>query len=296
MTDPGDHTVQLRDGRTLAYTVYGDPDGSPVLNCHGGLVSRIDVEPNEADFRRLGAMVVSPDRPGVGGSSRKPGHSTGGWADDARELVDALGIDRFAVMGWSEGGQYAAAVAAHLGDRVTRAAIIAGCLPLDDAATFAELNAFDRRFATMSTKRAWMARGVFGSMTFLARHLPKQYAKFSARSMPEPDAAVIRRHSGWFARASAEGGRNSHGVVDEYRAFVAPWGFTLADVQVPVHVYQGSVDGLVPPKWAGRIAAALSDATLTTYDGEGHFIAVTHRGDVVRDLLATAPKAPTPPS
>jgi hypothetical protein len=31
---------------------------------------------------------------------------------------------------------------------------------------------------------------------------------------------------------------------------------------------------------------AIPGATLTKYDGEGHMIAVTHRADVVRDLLA----------
>ncbi len=286
MTDVGDHTLQLRDGRTLAYTVYGDPAGFPILNCHGGLLCRIDVEPNADEFQKLGAMVVSPDRPGVGGSTRKPDHSTADWVDDARELVDALGIERFAVMGWSEGGQYSAAVAARLGDRVTRAAIIAGCPPLDDDATFADLNSLDQRFAWMSEKRAWMARTIFAGLSFMAKRLPKQYVRFSTRWMPDADADVIHAHADWFARATAEGCRNSHGVVDSYRAFVGPWGFRADEIKVPVRVYQGTVDGLVRPKWATQLSSSIAGATLTTYDGEGHMIAVSHRADVVGDLLA----------
>ena len=119
--DPAvDDELRLADGRRVTYSRFGDPDGTPVLNCHGGLMCRFDVEPCAAEFAALGAFVVSPDRPGVGGSDRKPGRSTVDWVDDARELLDALGIDRVAVMGWSMGGQYAAAVAARMPDRVRR--------------------------------------------------------------------------------------------------------------------------------------------------------------------------------
>jgi pimeloyl-ACP methyl ester carboxylesterase len=133
----------------------------PVLNCHGGLVCRYDVEPCAVDFAEIGVRVISPDRPGVGGSDRQPGRSTGDWADDARELLDALAIDRVAVMGWSLGGQYAAAVAARLGDRVTKLAVIAGCPPLDDDEHFAQLNPLDRRLARLSHHMPPVARAAF---------------------------------------------------------------------------------------------------------------------------------------
>ena len=86
-----DRVLELRDGRTLGYSEFGDPGGAPVLNCHGGLVCRFDVEPCARRARGLGARVISPDRPGVGSSDRKPGRATVDWADDARELLDALG-------------------------------------------------------------------------------------------------------------------------------------------------------------------------------------------------------------
>jgi hypothetical protein len=60
----GDHTLTLPDGRTLGYSVHGDPDGLPVVNCHGGLVSGHDVSPVHDVARALKVCVVSPDRPG----------------------------------------------------------------------------------------------------------------------------------------------------------------------------------------------------------------------------------------
>jgi pimeloyl-ACP methyl ester carboxylesterase len=282
-----DHVLELRDGRRMGYSVYGDPDGSPILNCHGGLLCRFDVEPCADEFRRLGVAVVSPDRPGVGLSDRKPGHSTADWTDDARELLDALQVERCAVMGWSLGGQYAAAVAARLGDRVSRAAVIAGCPPLDDPQRFAELNQLDRRLAQLSRRARPAARVAFRATAALGRRSPARFARFEAKHSPAADAAVIRAHDEWFARAVAEGGRDSAGMVDEYRAFTGPWGFRLADIAVPVHVYQGTVDTLVPPAWAEQLHAAIAGSALTTYEGEGHMIALTHRADVVRDLVTT---------
>jgi pimeloyl-ACP methyl ester carboxylesterase len=282
-----DHELHLGDGRRVTYSEFGDPDGAPVLSCHGGLLCRFDVEPGAASFRDLGARVISPDRPGVGGSDRKPGHSTVDWVDDAREVLDALGIERCAVMGWSLGGQYAAAVGARLGDRVSRVAIIAGAPPLDDHERFAQLNRLDRRLARLSLRAAPVARVAFTLSARVGRRSPLRLAKFEAKHSPAADAAVIRDHGEWLGLAMGEGGRNGAGMVDEYRAFVGAWGFDLAEIQVPTHIYQGLADTLVPPPWAKELAAGIAGAELTEYDDEGHMIAVSHRADVVRALVAS---------
>jgi len=281
-----DRELRLRDGRRVTYSEFGDPGGAPVLSCHGGLLCRFDVEPNAAAFRELGTRVISPDRPGIGGSDRRPGHSTADWADDARELLDALGIDRCAVMGWSLGGQYAAAVGARLGGRVTRLAIIAGAPPLDDPERFSQLNRLDRQLARLSKRAAPVARMAFTLSARIGRRSPLRLAKYEAKHMPAADAAVVRDHGEWLGLAMGEGGRNGAGMVDEYRAFVGPWGFALSEIGVPTHIYQGLADTLVPAAWAKELAAGIAGAELTEYDGEGHMIAVSHRADIVRALVA----------
>jgi hypothetical protein len=42
---------------------------------------------------------------------------------------------------------------------------------------------------------------------------------------------------------------------------------------------------LVPPSWAGELAAMIPDATVGEFDGEGHMIAVSRRAEIVRALL-----------
>src|SRR4051812_19250222 len=184
MSDPfrhdaaADRELRLADGRRMRWSEFGPPDGTPVLSCHGGLLCRFDVEPCADDFAAAGLRVLSPDRPGVGGSDRAPGHSTVGWVDDARQLLDSLGLDRVAVTGWSLGGQYAAAVAARLADRVTGLALVSGCPPLDDGDRFDELNAMDRRLARLSQKAPAIARAAFATTARLGRRSPLRLARF----------------------------------------------------------------------------------------------------------------------
>ena len=53
-----------------------------------------------------GIRIIAPDRPGLGLSTRLPGRQIADWPNDVRELADALGIARFAVIGISGGGPY----------------------------------------------------------------------------------------------------------------------------------------------------------------------------------------------
>lgn len=283
--DPGtDRELTLADGRRMQWSDLGAPDGSPVLSCHGGLLCRFDVEPCAAAFADAGLRVVSPDRPGIGGSDRAPGRSTVDWVDDARQLLDSLGLDRVAVVGWSLGAQYAAAVGARLADRVTGLALIAGCPPLDEHGRLHELNAMDRRLARLSQRSAPIARAVFSTTARLGRRSPLRLARFEAKHSPASDAAVIDEHGDWLGVAMGEGARDGAGMVDEYRAFVGAWGFALGDVAVPTHVHQGTADELVPPSWADVLVAGVPGATSTTYEGEGHMIGISRRVEITRAL------------
>ncbi len=63
---PDDHVARLRDGRDIGYAQYGDPDGFPVVNAHGGLACRLDVKAAAVIADAAGIRLISPDRPGIG--------------------------------------------------------------------------------------------------------------------------------------------------------------------------------------------------------------------------------------
>jgi pimeloyl-ACP methyl ester carboxylesterase len=86
----------------------------------------------------------------------------------------------------------------------------------------------------------------------------------------------------------AEGTDNPRGVVDEYLAIAAPWGFRPENVSTPVRIYQGAADTLVPEEWGQLLARRIPNASISLYLGEGHFIALTRRQDVLEWLADSA--------
>jgi pimeloyl-ACP methyl ester carboxylesterase len=288
----GDHLVTLPDGRTLGYAIYGDPTGQPVVNCHGGLVSGHDVGPAHELARALGMCIVSPDRPGIGRTDRLPGHGLLQWVHtDLVPLLDRLEVGQLGVMGWSEGGQYALAVAFELRERVTGCAVIADCLPLDDPATFNQFNRLDRAYARLARRAPLALRSLSACTWALSKSAPGVLQRISMRGAPGGEAQAVRAQQHWLPTILGEGVADPRGVVDEYLAMVAPWGFLPEEVTAPVHVYQGTADALVPEAWGSLLSERLPHASLTLYPGEGHFIALTRRREVL-EWLATTKNAP----
>ena len=75
-------TVTTSDGRVLAFAVWGEPDGFPVLALHGTPGCRLERWPDEELYRRLGVWFVRHDRAGYGRSTRRRGRPIVDEVDD----------------------------------------------------------------------------------------------------------------------------------------------------------------------------------------------------------------------
>src|ERR1051325_7983366 len=111
--DGATRTVTTRDGRTLAYLGVGDPQGPLVIHNHGGPGSRLEARLFATAASKNRLRLICVDRPGIGRSRRQKDRSYAGWADDLTTIADTLGYREFGVTGWSEGGPWALAAAAH---------------------------------------------------------------------------------------------------------------------------------------------------------------------------------------
>ncbi|GAA2807144.1 alpha/beta fold hydrolase [Mycolicibacterium pallens] len=278
-------TVRLRDGRSVCFAQYGAPDGEVVVNAHGGLACRLDVAAADAAARTAGVRLISPDRPGISGSDAAPGRTILNWADDVADLLDRLGVQRCAAMGWSMGGQYAAALAWALPERVRRVAIIAGALPLTEPGVFAQLPAFDRVYTRLSQRAPWVVKPCFAAMALAARRAPALYGRLAAAQLGAADDAVLR-DEGYdeFGRMSAEALRRPGGVAEDYRAWMRPWGFAPEQITIPVDVWGGQQDELVSHAWPPELARRIPGATLHERPG-GHFLAHLYYPDIFASLL-----------
>src|SRR5471030_2256385 len=120
------HVIRLRDGRRLAYSEQGDPDGWPIFHQHGMPGSRFEREAEPDLYGSLGVRLITPDRPGYGLSDPHLHRPLLDWPSDIAELADSLGIRRFGITGLSGGGIYALACAAAIPDRLTDV-VVTGC-------------------------------------------------------------------------------------------------------------------------------------------------------------------------
>lgn len=280
-------TVRLPDGRVLGYAEYGDPGGEVLVSCHGGLTCRLDIRGCDAAARAAGVRVISPDRPGVGLSSRSPGRSLLDWPADVAGLADALGVQRFLVLGWSAGGPYAAACAFALPGRVRAVGLVASSLP--PSAATGDTSALDRVFSYCSVRAPWLDRIAFRVMGGAARRAPGAFLRLSLAMLDEPSRALARElPPGWFAGAMAGGLRDPAGAVDEYRILGSEWGFGPEQISQPVHLWQGDADSSVPVAWGEWLAARIPHARLTICPGEGHFLALARYPEIFTTLRAAA--------
>jgi len=184
------------------------------------------------------------------------------------------------------GGPYALACAALLADRVDAAAVVAGGVPLDwpcAGGTFA--NRTDAGLLKLATHRPGAARTLVAASKGMVEHSPRLWWDVARRTMTSTDIASIERDGiEAFTRAIAGGLRDPHGAVDEYLAYVRPWGFAYEDVAQPVALWQGTDDEMVPPSWSEEAAQRLPHGTLHLVPGYGHFVALDHWAEILAVL------------
>jgi len=110
---------------------YGDPAAPPVLALHGWL-------DNAASFERLapsipGVRLIALDLPGHGHSQHRPAGTWYHYVDYVSDILaaaDALGLERYTLLGHSLGAATASVVAAARPERVAALWLIEGLGPL----------------------------------------------------------------------------------------------------------------------------------------------------------------------
>ncbi len=288
LADPA-RFVTLADGRRLCWTEFGDHLGYPVLNCHGSFTGRLDIAVADPVARRLGIRIISPDRPGTGGSTRARGRVISEWAGDVESLLDALEIEHCSVSGWSLGGPFAASLGALLPQRVDAVAIVAGVVPLDwpwdpseDGRSLLTPNLH------LSDKWPGYASLRFRAEAEMARRSARRWWAMKSRSMPPGDLAAVEGSGlASLARAVSEGLRRPGGAVDDCRAIDQPWGFAYESISVPVRLWHGLDDTLVPCDWSREARARIPGSVLFTVEASGHFVAWPRFEEIFRDLLSS---------
>lgn len=275
-----DQRITLKDGRVLAYAEWGDPAGRPVLYFHGWPGSRVEVAMVADVAVHTSLRVVAIDRPGYGHSDFKPGRRLVDWPADVEQVADALGWERFVIAGASGGGPYAVVCAWKLAHRVTDVGVICGMGPPESLGDAPRMLPLNRLGLKLARRAPWIARIVLGPAGPLMRRCPERVIAHLAREVTEPDRKMLADPAlrGAFARSLSEAFRQgSRGPARDVAIYARPWGFPLEEIRVPVHLWHGEKDVVVPSGMARYLEGRIPGARATYYADEGHFSLVVDR-------------------
>ena len=219
--------VALGDGRTLHVYDTGTGDGTAGLAVfwqHGTPSTGAPPEPLFAAAAERGIRWVSHDRPGYGGSSPHPGRDVASAAADVASISDALGIDRFVVMGASGGGPHALGCAAVLPGRVLATVCMSAPAPFS-------AEGLDW-FAGMTPSGAAEYRAAATGRAALEAYLAS--AEFDPGVFTPADHAAAFGAWSWLGTVVAQAlATGQGGMVDDDLALVTPWGCDAREITTP---------------------------------------------------------------
>lgn len=281
-----EHAVRTGARTTLQVLEDGPPDGLPVFTLHGTPGSRVVYPAFVADARARGIRLLSYDRPGYGRSTPVQNRRVGDSAEDVRAIADALGIDRFAVWGFSGGGAPALACAAKLPTRVVAAAVVAGVAPYpaegwDWLAGTGEANVTDFQLM-LNDRRAWEQKSRNDRDQMMAWTRETLRTEFLSLCSEVDRAALTDEVADYLLTAMKEGLQGgAEGMREDSLSTIRPWGFDLSTVRVPVQIWHGGQDLFVPSSHGRWVAQHLPRAETHFLPTEGHLsIWLRHVPDV----------------
>jgi pimeloyl-ACP methyl ester carboxylesterase len=284
--------VTLQDGRQLAYAEYGDPNGMPAVYCHGFPGSRLEARLFDLPARKYRIRVIAPDRNGLGLSDPKPGRHLLDWAVDLEALADSLELERFFLIGVSGGGPYALACAHQCAKRLNGFTLVCPLGPLDQPALLDAMRWPARINFKFIRHTPWLSNlGFRLAVIPLAQLWPQWIYQMMLGIVRPPDSTVLRRSA---VRAAITASlqeavrRGGDGVLDEMALYTQPWGFNLAAISIPMHLWHGTVDDTVPILHGYTLANKLPQCEFHEVEGEGHFsLPIDYMDQILQQLIAT---------
>lgn len=288
-----ENLIQLPGGGVIAFEEYGDPNGVPVIFCHGWPSSRTMARLTDEPARELGIRIVSLDRPGIRDSSFQPNRKLGDWPRLLEQVVERLGLREFRVLAISGGAPYAYATAVTMPERVRAIAIVGGAPPIAEITDGEGLLPLYRwMLALYRSRPALLRRCFYVVRPFLSVRSPVRFRPFvlkmlrlrpcdaeSLRNAAAFDAVFESQRLAW--RASAEG------VMADAEIYAQPWGFAIEDVRVPVRLWHGKEDRAFSVQLAEQMVRRLPNCKSRFVNDAGHYsLPIRHMSEILADLIS----------
>ena len=278
-------TLKLTDGRFLEYFDNGISSTSAIV-FHHGTPAHASLWATWLDLAATqGVRAISYSRAGYGISDRNEGRTVLSNSADVRELLDSFGIREFVSIGWSGGGPHAIATTTLSGSKgaITLASVgeygaddldfLAGMGP-ENEEEFGEANKGEAAISAWMESNALVYKDVTDRdiREALGGLIGEVDKKALAGSIADEYATSIRKgvavsFDGW---------------IDDDIAFVKPWGFNLSEISVPVLIWQGDDDFMVPHAHSYWLEKHIPTGRLHFVPGHGHISLIAdYKGEVI---------------
>lgn len=264
------------DGRSIEVLLAGEAQRGTLVMLPGTPTGAVPFPALDDRITAAGFRLVVVSRPGYGESTPDPGRTVARTVGDVEAVLDALGVDRFVVAGMSGGGPYALGGGALLAPRCAAVADLCGVAPfeadgLDWLAGMGKENVDEFTLAVEGGAAYDELLETWRQGALVANDVEELVATI-ADLLCEADGVALRA---MFGDVFLAGGRRAAltgvaGLRDDELAFVRPWGFAVEDVAVPLAIFHGTEDRMVPVAHARWIASRARHATLEVLEGEGH--------------------------
>ncbi len=259
---------------------------------HGTPDSRLARHPDDAVTAAAGVRLVAVDRPGAGDSDFHPGATLASLGDDLLHLLDALGIDRVALLGWSSGGLFALAAAGVLAERVRAVGVVGTLPPVEAYAEVSLVDALGSARRTVVDLAAEMTPSELAAELApylvplpLSDELALEHVLDGAGEAGRSELARVPGSAEQLAQALQASVRHGLAGLEQDLALQLEPGVDLAAVRVPVRCFHGSRDATSPPEVGAWLCSHLPRAVLDLVPGGGHHLLFPHWRDILRAVL-----------
>jgi pimeloyl-ACP methyl ester carboxylesterase len=245
--------VILQNGVTLAYDDAGDQDRRALVLVHGISMSR------RYFHKQLGPLsarhrVIAVDLRGHGDSDKiESGHTVPQYARDVHEFIEALGLDRPVILGWSMGVFVALDYIRQFGTDS-----IGGLIDVDEAASDFKWDGWEHGFLDLPTLHSLMTAVQDDKDAFIRDFVPDMFHNPQAGQDLE-----------WMVSESSKlpTGPLSAILFDQT---VQDYRDVLETIDLPTLVCWGQHDQLLPVSGAPYMRDHIQGAQLEVFEHSGH--------------------------
>lgn len=282
--------INAPDGRVIEIATLGSPGGSTLFFHHGTPGSMALVKLLAPLVEGGSLFIVSMSRAGYGQSTRLEGRNVAACVDDTRTVLDALGRGEYAVAGWSGGGPHALACAALDAPRCIAAWSLAGVVPMSADIDWTEGMGPENLEELALAKEGgpeYEAKMLETGELFSTATRENVIELFGNLVSGVDKASMVSDDTREVMAAGLSHGfaKGWRGYYDDDQAFMVDWGFDPTTITVPVAVWFGNEDLMVPPSHGQWLARSLPTATSNHYPNEGHMsLILNHLDELANDI------------